>query len=309
MRDVADRDCVTLFDMKGCFVSLLLQVAAWLATGAGIILLLQKRCGIAPSQSIAPALFVALLLMFAAGLILGIVRALRERAKVSGALRGEPPVDGKQVVLIGTLHASGRPLIAPFSGQPSVTYRYSIGRWVGSSSRQRTFTTLVDGVALTPSHLLTPSGNYQLLAVPTIDSPAQTFDASATHRAAEYLKQTTFTDRPAAFTRPEIEKEWTDDDGSFRRDTRVAGDLDLEQCTLTEHIIADGAEVAVFGRYSAESGGIVPDANWSRVTRIMTGSAESLSGQLKTRALRYAFFAAALITAAGFLFRSVFPCP
>jgi hypothetical protein len=299
--------CVTLLAMKGCALSLLLQITGWLATGGGIILLLQKRCAIPPGKSFAPALFIALLLVFAAGLLLGIVRALRERRQLVSALRGAQPADGRQVVLTGTLHASGEPLTSPFSGKACVFYRYSIGRWVGSS-RRKTFSTLVDGVALTEAYLRAPSGNYRLLAVPTIDGPAATLDSKAEDRAADYLRRTTFASRPEGFSRPELEKEWADDDGSYRRDVRSSAEIDLAQCTLSEHLIADGAEVALFGRYSAERAGIVADKNWSHVTRVMTGDAASLSGQLASRAIRYGLFAIALIGAACFMFRSVFDC-
>lgn len=289
--------------MKGCAISGLLQLLAWLGTGAGIILLLERRCGIPPSQSFAPALIIALLIVIAAGLLFGAARVLRERAQLSAAARGERPVDGRRSVIAGTIHAIGDPLTAPLSGKRCIAFRYDISQWFSGGKSGQRLAVLCDGVALCPSEVRTLSGSYKLLAVPALETAAESLDSSAKRRAAEHLAHATFTAAPEPFKRPELEKEWSDDDGAYRRERRyTTNEINLDDCVMTEQIIANGAAVAVFGRYSAARGGIVPDANWANATRIMTADPATAAKQLQQRAVRYVVFGATGAVAAVGIF-------
>jgi hypothetical protein len=268
--------------------------------------LLERGAGLAPRNTVAPAMFIALLLVIAVALIIGAGRLLRERAQIAAAVRGKAPRDGRRVVLVGTIHATRAPLIAPFSAQRSVAFRYDISRWTGSG-RHRSLAVLADGVALTESHLRTASGEYRLLAVPSLDAPAEPLDAAARRRAEAHLRGVPFFEAEPGFRRPEIEKEWTDDDGAYRRERRhTGGEIDLEECSLSESVIRDGAPVIVTGLYSAARRGIVPDPNWANTTQLTPGDAVAGAQRLRQRAVRYAIFAALSFAGAGFLSYSVF---
>jgi hypothetical protein len=292
--------------MKSCAISSLLQFGGWLLAGGGLIVLLQQRCAIAPGSSLAPAMFVALLFMVGIWLFVAAFAHRREREQLARALRGEAPEDGKRVVLTGTIHALVDPLVAPFSHQRCVAFRYDISKWVGSGKSQ-THAVLCEGVALVRSEIRTASGNYKLLAVPTIDAPAASLDSAALQRAEEHLRTATFAPPHVPFTRPEIENEWSDDDGSYRHERlRSTGPIDLEQCHLSEYVIANGEAVTVVGRYSRERGGIVADRNWANRTRIMTANPEAAAAQLRSKSRRGVLLGIVFFAAAVFMFWSVF---
>jgi hypothetical protein len=295
-----------VFGVKGCAISSVLHVLAWLATGGVIVFLLERQYGLSPEKIFAPSLFIALLIVIGVGLIVGAIRLLRERTQIAAALRGESPRDGKRVVLVGTIHATREPLIAPLSAKACVAFRYDISRWSGSG-KHRSLVVLVDGVALTESHLRTAAGEYRLLAVPMFDTEAEPLGDSARRRAEEHLRFGSFTERQPAFTRPEIEKEWTDDDGAYRRERRyIKDEIALEECLLSEYVIRDGAEVVVNGLYSAERRGIVPHPNWAHLTQLTTGNPAQAARRLRQRAIRYVVFAVLMFAGARFMSYSVF---
>ncbi|HVS33520.1 MAG TPA: hypothetical protein VMS98_18945 [Thermoanaerobaculia bacterium] len=274
--------------MKGCAVSAILQLLLWLSVSAAVMWGVRERCGIPPEESFGPAAFTGLLLSIGIGFFAGIAQTTGERRQIQRALRGQRPADGRRVGIAGTIHADAGPILAPLSGARCVAFRYNIGMHTGSS-RTAHFAVLYEGVAVTPSSIRTASGRYRLLAVPVIDGPAESLDSAAKRRAADHIRTATFADPQPAFTRPQVEKEWSDDDGSYRHERRrTDAVVDLEKCTLTESVVREGAKVCVFGRYSAERGGIVADRNWAKQTRVMTTDPAAAAHLLGKRSLRYA---------------------
>ena len=94
------------------------------------------------------------------------------------------------------------------------------------------------------------------------------------------------------------ERQWNDNDGSFRRDSqRVTDEVVLAECTLTEKRIAPGVQVCVIGRYSAARRAIVADPNdWSKITRLIAGNVETVTAHLRSRAIGW-LVAGVIVTA------------
>lgn len=204
------------------------------------------------------------------------------------ALDGQPPIDGRIGVITGTIHAVGGAMRAPLSGLPCIAFRYSIFKEMGSGRRARK-AVYYEGTALSPSQVATNGGTYRLLAVPTFDFESEYLEhAPAVRRAAEHIRTAEFSPPQAPFTRPAIEKQWSDDDGSYRHEVRHAtSEIDLETCSFTESVVKDGAAVCVFGRYSASRGAIVADRNWANETRIMTANGPTITAALGKRFVGY----------------------
>ena len=105
--------------------------------------------------------------------------------------------------------------------------------------------------------------------------------------ATDFVARTTFEAPPPPFTRPSLERQWSDDDGAYLRQTRrVTDDVNLADCILAQRQIPRGARVCVFGQYSESRRAIVANPNdWSKTTRVMTGDAEAIVPRLRSRAI------------------------
>ena len=274
--------------MKGCAFSALLSFLALLASIAGVATVLQQQYGVAPADGWGVSVFSGLFFWITGNLVISAAKAWRERASIAAGIAGTPPVDGRQVILAGHIEPSGPPLIAPLSGRECIAYTFEIYEMRGSG-KSRTKVTFCDGVALTPSLIVTRSGSYRLLTVPDLVCDASDLDRDAAlARAATLMQTTPVEEKQAVFSRPEIEKQWTDDDGSYRHDRRhVPEDVSLEKCVMIERQVERGARVCVFGQYAEAKRAIVGDPNdWSKSTRIMKGDPDSIARQLRASIFR-----------------------
>jgi hypothetical protein len=212
---------------------------------------------------------------------------LRDQRLIKDALAGQPPVDGKWAGLSGVIRSSS-PITSPISGKSAVAFKYTISQSVGSGKSAHVVSHY-EGMALAAPKISTSAGTYRLLAVPTFDMETTDVEkGDALRNAAAYIAATSFeTTATPKEERQTLEKEWTDDDGVFRRDRKGTDEADLTLCRFEEQMIAQGEQVCVLGLYSAARGGIVPDPNWANQTRIIKGDGESGVEQLGSRARRY----------------------
>jgi hypothetical protein len=213
---------------------------------------------------------------------------LRHRGLLLGALSGVAPLDGKWAGLSGTIRSSS-PLTSPISRTSAVAFKYRIHQTVGSG-KQRHQVSHYEGTALAASTISTNLGSYRLLAVPNFDLSSSEVEASTARRNAEaYIAATRFETRKTAKEhRQTVLKEWTDDDGVFRRDRKGTDTVDLDSCRFDEQIIAQGEQICVLGLYSQARGGIIPDPNWAHQTQVIRGDGEAGVRRLGSRALKYA---------------------
>lgn len=221
---------------------------------------------------------------------------LRDRGRIRDAIAGQAPVDGKWAGFSGTIR-SAAPITSPISGKSAVAFKYSVSRRVGSGKSAYTVT-YYEGAALASPRISTRVGTFKLLAVPLFDMATSEVEQSeAVRNAAAYIAATTFeTKATPKEERQTAEKEWTDDDGFFRRDRHSADEAELALCQLNEQMIAQGAQVCVLGLYSQAKGGIIPDPNWANQTRVILGDGEAGLVRLGASARRY--FIAAFVFAA-----------
>lgn len=274
--------------MKGCASSALLSflglAALVTAIGAG----LRRWYGTSPSDAIGVSIFGGLFAWLAVNLLIAAVNAWRERAALRAGIAGTPPVDGRQAILVGHIEPAGAMLRAPLSGRDCVAYTFEIYVWkfVGRSQSRVVY---CDGIALAPAVIVTRAGSFRLLAVPELTLDEAELDREAAlKRAAELMRTIPFVPPPKPFTRPEIEKQWNDDDGEYRRERKhVAEEVDLSLCKMSERHVERGARVCVFGQYSASKRAIVPDPNdWSKITRVMKGDPDAIISQLGSSIVR-----------------------
>ena len=266
--------------MKGCAQSVLIYLGGLLAAIAALSLGLQRWRGFDFTDTIGVSLLGGFFLWVSASLLLSAATAWRDRSAIAGGLAGVEPTDGRRTILSGRIEPLGPALRAPFSGRECVAYTFEIYAMV-SGHRRPTRVVYYDGVALTPSTIVTRAGSFRLLAVPELDCDESPLDSASKSRAAEFVRTAAFEVPTPPFTRPSVEAQWSDDDGEYRRLRNSVECDDLEKCQLSERALERGAPVCVFGHYSAAKRAIVADpSDWSKITRVMKGDADSIVKQL-----------------------------
>lgn len=272
--------------MKGCAKSALLQLAGLLLTVGAVLYFLHWRYGLPVTKTLGVSVFSGFFAFLAWSFLASIVPVLRERASVRKCVAGERPADGRRAGFVGTIDVTGEPLRSPLGRQECVAWTYEIYELL-FGHRRRTKATYFDGTALASSVITTPSGRFRLLAVPTFDFGSEDLDAGrAARNASEHIAAARFeTEAPHRA----LEKQWTDDDGSYQSERRhaMSEPPDLAKCRFRENLIRRGEKVYAVGLYSESRGGIVPDPDWGKITRIMKGDGDSVLQQLGQRIRRY----------------------
>ncbi len=274
--------------MKGCAWSLLLPLIGLAVLVAAVFAGLDYWYGVRFADAIGIALLAGFLAWIAVSLLFSAAKALRERAAMIAGMGGAAPVDGRQTYAVGFIQPLGPPLTAPLSGRPCVAYTFEVWDWVGQG-RRRTKTSYVDGVAVTPSVIVTTTGSVRLLAGPELDLEEDELDrAESLRHAAELMRTTPFEPPPPAFTRPSIEQRWSDTDGEYRRHTRrIEQDVNLTTSRMSERHLAPNTRVCVVGPWSASQRAIIANPNdWSQITRILKGDPEAIASQLRASSIR-----------------------
>lgn len=248
--------------------------------------------------SLGGAVIGALPALFAASMMASAVTRLKERFHLHQASEGRRPRDGGRGVFFGRILREGPSLTAPVSGRECVLYRYRIthsesrrstGR--GPSPPDRTVTD-AEGFALTPSVIQTATGLVKLRSFVTPEFKADRFTMSEVGRNVDaHLAATTF--RGSGRLEDDyraLQATLKDGDGAIRYD-RGPGTVDPTVPHLVEeHIVCNGDEVCIFGKFSAAEGAIVPDPDSPMLmpTRLRRGSLEFLSRRLALNAIGYA---------------------
>lgn len=284
--------------MKTIAIGLLQGLGGWLACSALLSWYLQSQ-GARATDTIGIAIFGGLFAWASFGLFVSSFGCWRERNIILERGATKPPVDGKQVVLVGTIEATGPRLQAPMDGADCAMYSYEM-RFDSGQGKRRSFGTLARGFGLTPCRIVTKTGAYKLLVVP--DLTAESSRTSTSARIAnflQYAKRTTF--RKSNEAAKESIERWSDDDGSYRSDVAFhpLDGADTRDWIPDQQHVPVGARVCVFGLYSKARGGIVPAV--SRPTRLICGNVEDVAATLKrqtvTRAVIAVFLAAPLVIA------------
>lgn len=275
--------------MKGCALRLFASLTLLLGLMAGVAAWLDSRYGVEPRDAIGVSIAAGLLAWLSINLVMSAGTAWRNRSAIRRGMAGVLPGEGPATI-VGVIQSTGPPLRAPLSDTPCVAYTFEVyDSRKRTSGKGPTKVVYCDGVALTPSTILTPAGSVRLLAVPELECQDTKLNLeSARKRATEYARSIPFQANPPAFGRPEIEKRWNDDDGSYRVERRhIDGEVDLTYWRMSERCIETGARVCVFGHYSEAQRAIVPvRTDWSKQTRILKGDADRVARQLGASVIR-----------------------
>lgn len=267
--------------MKTLVIGLIQGPVAWLAIAAAISLSLQSRLGYSFPATIGVSLLGATFVWASVGLLFSAIHRWRERAAILGGVSGVAPRDGANAVLVGTIETSGLPLRAPLDGSACVAYTYEITDDRGTG-KQRRISNVARGTALAPATIVTRTGSYRLLAVPTLEAsePSLTRSQMIAH-FTDYAHKTAFIDQKGAAD--ELLAQWADADGDYRSDiayVRLDG-IETARWVLRQQHLPPGSQVCVFGRYSSERRGIIPTA--SGTVRVIRGNAEQVAASLRSK--------------------------
>ncbi len=274
--------------VKGCAFRLLVSLFGLAASVMGVAAALSYHYGVEWRAVIGVAALAGLCLWIAANLLKAAVSAWRERAALRAGISGVPPEDGRRAILVGRIEPLGVTSRAPLSGRDCVAFTFEAYemRLIG---RTRSKVPFCDGIALTPCTIVTRAGSFRLLAVPELDGDETALDRESALQHAIALMQTLpFDPSRKPFARPGIEQQGTDTDGEYRRERRHVERIeDLAKCQMSERHVERGAEVCVFGEYSAAQRAIVADPHdWSKITRVMKGGPEAIVRQLGASVVR-----------------------
>ena len=236
--------------------------------------------------------------LFAVSMIASAATRLKERGQLRKGAEGRRPPDGGRGVFFGRILREGPSLTAPVSGRECLLYRVRIthsesrrstGR--GPSPPDRTVTD-AEGFALTPSVIQTATGLVKLRSFVKPEFKADRFTMSEAGKNVDaYLAAATF--RGSGNLEDDhraLQAILKNGDGAIRYD-RGTGKIDPGVAHwIEEHIVRNGDEVCVFGKFSAAEGAIVPDPDSPTLmpTRLRKGSLEFLSRRLALSAVGYA---------------------
>ncbi len=277
------------YAVTGCLIPLL----SWLVL-AIVMSLGFQALGFALADTVFVSVVGALLGLIGMGLLRSSWQARQQSLGVESGMVGAQPKDGAQVVIVGVITSNEADLlVAPITGARCVAYSYRVTETRGSG-KSRTTVTHVRGSALIPSTISAPGGSYKLLAVPDLQSAQPTesnsMDPRTNHKARvetfrRYLQTTRFTTTSKEAAK-ELTDQWADADGQYRGDVLYThlDDLNLANCKLEQQHIAPGAQVCVFGTFSAEKSAIVPSSAWHGRPRLMEGGADVVAAKLRTSA-------------------------
>lgn len=286
--------------MKQAAAGCLMGLLGWLGSAAAISWGLQTQYGHRTVDTLGASALGGLFACAAIGLLYGAFKASRERAVVLGGIAGATPNDGPRAVLVGTLEGLAAPLTAPMDGSPCLAYSYEVTESRGSGKRRFIYRHF-KGVGLAPSRVVTATGAYRLLTVPDIEGGESTATAGEHQTAFErYARATTFSG--ADTSAQELVDRWADADGAYRSDVAYTA-LDavtLTNCQLVQQQVRPGAQVCVFGTFSAERRAIVPSRALHAPPRLLVGNAETVAAALaSTFKTRLVLGLAAIAAAAG----------
>lgn len=282
----------------GCAIGLSGWFALALAISVGLQLL-----GVEWTQTLFVAIVGGLLAWIGVGLIYSSLQLRRESRDIKNGMAGAHLKDGANVVIVGTISPSGQGLLnAPLNDVRCVAYSYKITEDIGSGKSRR-IATHARGSALVPCTIATQGGSYKLLTVPDLESTdaitSLAFPPSKLRTAhivafKQYAQTTQFirADESSKAAAQELTDRWTDGDGQYRGDVAYSdlAAINLFNCKLEQQQIRAGAQVCVFGTYSAEQAGIVPSPTWRGSSRLVEGSSDAVVAKLRSRARFHLFF-------------------
>jgi hypothetical protein len=172
---------------------------------------------------------VALLALMGLGGLTNARTAWKTASLLAAAKQNRPLRDGNLVAVPGVIHASGKPLIAPFSGAECVLCEYDLASAdrVSKSENQENTGSDFAGFLMTPCVIRSRHGDVRLLGFPLLEGFEEDhiFSYAAALRARDFLNATPFEDRAGlkiASMFSVFGEVWSDDDGLVQKNLRLS---------------------------------------------------------------------------------------
>jgi hypothetical protein len=205
---------------------------------------------------------------FGLAMLNGARHATRDRRALARFHRGERPRDGELAAVAGEIRPAFEPLYAPFSGRECVLYRYDIGPHRGGNQDvARDYA----GFALARCAIHTPYGTFALGSFPVLNGfPEEHGDGD---RAQEYVDATTFEEFSNVVTLAKVALELCRQPPPLRLDGCLGkAPESVRGGEAKEAIVASGAAVTAYGRYSSATNALVNGTKDKDYLRLHAGS-------------------------------------
>ena len=242
----------------------LIAVVVWIALFAGYAFFFSNA-----DLPFEGALLGGGLMSFLVGLGIAMINgsryAGRDRKALERFRRGERPQDGEVAGIVGEIRPTFEPLHAPLSGRECVVYRYHMG-----PRRSADVARDYAGFAFTRCAIHTPYGTYALGSFPVTEGfPDERGDPA---RGREYIAATELEDMSDMLKLAKYTLELHHQPPPLRVDWRL-GTPSGNATEVKEEIVASGATVTAFGRYSSAANALVSGTKDEGYLRLYAGSA------------------------------------
>jgi len=267
--------------------SCLIALVVWVSLMAGYAYIAWQRTGEPLAAFVIGLLGGTFSAIFISSFI-GLFTGNRDRTAIRRAMNMEPMKDGRLEAASGPIRALDKVLEAPFTGRPCVVYEYDVKRGTEGQSDYA-------GFAMAPCAIETLRGPVKVLGFTMLDQfPAAAEDQIDRARGQRYLASASFESLGVLSILSVVGELIADDDGSIRKDYRIAGDgLNLEGRRIREQSLPPGTPVTLLGQWSEARGGFV--AGGTGLTRLFAGdlanTRKALGGDaVQTFAIATVFF-------------------
>ncbi len=298
---------------RGCSLTGWLALVGWLALSAGWFIFLDPRNN---DNTIVLSLFCGLLSLGTLWAIRRLFDYENEQA-LNRALRGLPLKDGQWGAAVGEiLPLNNETIIAPFSGQKVLAYKYWINRFEklvsGKTlriSKNHHLLTAYTGFAIVPCEVRAIGGDVRILGMPVLDGTMQSISGDdAYDRARSYIANTVFEDgfaggKESIEDSPFLKEPFGTTSPVLKKDVRENPGPNLFGWSLNEIIVPAGERVCVYGTYSAALNALTaPDkVTGSRLFTLVIGDAQQVRTTLRTQRLALYFFLSLLLIIQGLI--------
>jgi hypothetical protein len=210
----------------------------------------------------------AFLVGFGLAMMKGALSATRDRRALERFRRGERPRDGEFAAVAGEIRPAFEPLHAPFSGRECVIYRYDVGpHRGGTASLARHYL----GFAFARCAIHTPYGTFALGSFPLLNGFAD--EHGDADRAQEYVDATTFEELSDELTLAKLALELPHQPPPLRLDWCLGkAPESVRGGEAKEAIVASGATVTAYGRYSSATNALVSRTKKEGYLQLYAGS-------------------------------------
>jgi hypothetical protein len=249
--------------MRNCLIA----IVVWIALFAGYAFWLSRS-----DLPVEGALLGGAMMSFLVGLGLAMISsarfAIRDHLALERFRRGERPRDGELAAVTGEIRPAFESLRAPFSGRECVVYRYDIGPDRANREVARDYA----GFAFARCAIHSPYGTYALGVFPVLHG----FPEQRASSGQAYVEATEFEELSNVLALAKYTLDLHHQPPPFRMDWQFGRPSEGPQ-EAKEAVVASGATVTAYGRYSASANALVSGEKGHGYLRLYPGNAATLA--------------------------------